>query len=283
MKTNLKYLSEKILKAEYTIEPFKHIYIENFISPEHFKEIISCEQIKAPEVSTDHELLRNLESLGYKAIDFPGCIKSKKKYLMWRRNKNNSKLKNLTNTACEGFGMVMRLKHIKSQLLKDINDYICGDEFNEAIAERFGVDYKKCYVDSGIQKYLDGYEISPHPDIRKKATTFMVNINPNHLSESANHHTHYMKFKDEYSYVKNFWDENPLIDTDWVPWDWCETIKTQPKNNSIVMFSPSTDTLHGVKANYNHLVTQRTQLYGNMWYTENPASLKKYTWEQLKN
>ena len=44
--------------------------------------------------------------------------------------------------------------------------------------EKFGIEYQNCNIDGGIQKYLDGYELSPHPDIRLKAATFMVNINP---------------------------------------------------------------------------------------------------------
>ena len=137
-----------------------------------------------------------------------------------------------------------------------------------------------CISDGGIQKYLDGYEISPHPDTRKKAATFMVNINPSIESEENNHHTHYLKLKRSYAYVDEFWGGNENIDRAWVPWTWAETIKQQRKNNSIVLFSPSNDTLHGVKASYNHLETQRTQLYGNLWYKESKVD-KALEWEQL--
>ena len=140
--------------------------------------------------------------------------------------------------------------------------------------------YEDCLIDGGIQKYLDGYEISPHPDTRKKAATFMVNINPTDKSEKLNHHTHYLKFKKTYSYVEEFWKGNLDIDRAWVPWEWAETVKQQSKNNSIVLFSPSDDTLHGVKASYNHLTTQRTQLYGNLWYKLSPAK-KTLEWERL--
>jgi len=54
----------------------------------------------------------------------------------------------------------------------------------------------------------------------------------------------------------------------WVPWDWCTTVKQQTQNNSIVILSPSFDTIHAVKASYCHLEGQRTQLYGNLWYKE---------------
>jgi hypothetical protein len=38
--------------------------------------------------------------------------------------------------------------------------------------------------------------------------------------------------------------------------------------------------MHAVKANYNHLNGQRTQLYGNLWY-KNVSTLDKLEWESL--
>ena len=46
------------------------------------------------------------------------------------------------------------------------------------------------------------------------------------------------------------------------------------------MFSPSCSTIHAVKADYNHLLGQRTQLYGNLWYKE-ITTLKRLEWESL--
>ena len=283
---DLSYLTNKILTARFEEIPFKHIYIEDFFTDEYFNEIISSKQIKAPSVNNDLELLNTLEDIGYKAITFPGCILDKSEYIKWHRTKeplsqdffNNSY--SITNSN-EGFGMVFRLKEIKSNLLSNINEYICGEEFNRAVAYRFGINYEDTYVDSGIQKYLDGYEISPHADTRRKATTFMVNINPNKYSETSEHHTQYMKFREEYKSVQDFW-ESSGTDRSWVPWDWCENVKTQTKNNSIVLFSPTDNTLHGVKTSYNHLLTQRTQLYGNMWYHINPSVGVQRSWENLK-
>ena len=75
--------------------------------------------------------------------------------------------------------------------LKFVQEFISGVAFNETIANKFNIKLEECKFDGGIQKYLDGYEISPHPDIRSKAATFMININPNKESERMNHHTHY--------------------------------------------------------------------------------------------
>ena len=270
------YLVEKIKKAHFESEPFKHIYIEDFFSKEHFAEIISSAEISSPAASNDKQLIDGLMLKGFKPIVFPGCVTNIKKYIDW----HESGKKIAHHSACEGFGMALRLYEFPSEILRELNAFIVSDKFNRAIAKKFEIDYENCLIDGGIQKYLDGYEISPHPDIRKKAATFMVNINPSDESEKINHHTHYLKLKKSYAYIEEFWSGNQNIDRAWVPWDWAYTVKQQTRNNSIVLFSPSNDTLHGVKAQYNHLNTQRTQLYGNLWYTTNPAS-RSLEWEQL--
>ena len=38
--------------------------------------------------------------------------------------------------------------------------------------------------------------------------------------------------------------------------------------------------MHAVKASYNHLTTQRTQLYGNLWYREKKSD-NSVDWERL--
>ena len=82
------------------------------------------------------------------------------------------------------------------------------------------------------------------------------------------------------SYVKTFWEGNPSNNRVWLPWSWAETVKQQKKNNSIVLFSPSDESLHGVKADYDHLATQRTQLYGNLWY-QGDSTVGALPWESL--
>jgi hypothetical protein len=96
----------------------------------------------------------------------------------------------------------------------------------------------------------------------------MVNVNPALNSEAIDYHTHYLRFKPERAKVQEYWKSNNDAERCWVPWSWCETVKRQTKNNSIVIFSPADDTLHAVKASYDHLSTQRTQFYGNLWYKD---------------
>ena len=270
------YLIKKIRDKSFETEPFKHIYIENFFSEDHFSKIINATELISPVVNNDKDLIKGLLQKGFKIIPFPGCVTDIDEYIGW--HEGNKKLSH--HTACEGFGITLRLFEFQSKILKKLNEFLVSEDFNSAISDKFGFSFKDCEIDSGIQKYLDGYEISPHPDIRKKASTFMVNINSSNKSEQLNHHTHYLKLKKSYNYVEEFWKGNPNIDRAWIPWTWTDSIKQQVKNNSIVIFSPSNNTLHGVKADYNHLSTQRTQLYGNLWYKVNPA-VKNLEWENL--
>ena len=270
------YLTKKILDSDFTSDPFKHIYIEDFFSEDHFNKILNTEEINSPKANNDEELIQGLINKGFYPIEFPGCVTDIKKYINWHENNKKTEI----HSTCEGFGIALRLYKFQSNILNELNEFLASEKFNKAIAKKFGVDFNSCVIDGGIQKYLDGYEISPHPDIRKKAATFMVNINPSPESENMEHHTHYLKFKKSHDYVRHFWSGNKHIDRAWVPWSWTESIKQQTKNNSIVVFSPSDDTIHGVKTNYNHLITQRTQLYGNLWYKTNPTTVK-LEWNDL--
>ena len=275
-KFDFTYLIEKINEAKFESSPFKHIYIKDFFSKKDFNKILNSTEISCPIAENDEELIQKLIDKGFDPINFPGCITNIRKYLDWHENKKQVHV----NSTVEGFGMVLRLYRIESDILKELNEFLISDDFNKAISKKFKINFDQCTVDGGIQKYLDGYEISPHPDIRKKAATYMVNINPNSKSESMNHHTHYLKFKDSHNYVKEFWSGNKKIERAWVPWHWTESVKQQNVNNTIVIFSPSDDTLHAVKADYNHLITQRTQLYGNLWYKTDPSQ-SNLEWSDL--
>ena len=152
-------------------------------------------------------------------------------------------------------------------------------DFHNVLKEKFGKD-RPTSVETAVQKYMDGYEISPHPDIRKKCLTYMVNINPHPQSEKLNIHTHYLKFKPKYEPIYDYWTNNQHKDRCWVPWNWCDTVYQQTKNNSIVIFAPSDNTVHAVKADYDHLESQRTQIYGNLWYSD-ANKLQVETWKNL--
>ena len=261
---SFEYLLEKINAAQFEHEPFSHLHIKNFFNDEHFSQITAAPEIALRARDSDDQLFDELFEAGYKIIDFPGCITNKDTYISWHSVKGAKQTHN--NSSCEGFGVTLRLMSAGSPFISEVMQFINGQQLQDVLAAKFGIDLDDVFYDSGIQKYLDGYEISPHPDIRKKALTFMVNINPGPGSEEKEHHTHYLVFRDAYKYVQAYWEGHPEDDRCWVPWSWCDTRKMQRENNSIVIFSPTNLTMHGVKARYDHLGSQRTQLYGNLWY-----------------
>jgi hypothetical protein len=265
MTTTFDYLIDKIRKADFSEVPFRHLEIQSFLSDSHFEVVSGHAQIKlAPQLDTE-SLIAEIERAGYKIIPFPGCVTSSREYLDWFHGRTGRKW----HDATESFGIVYRLDKFEGDLLKELNEFLLSDSLKYVLIEKFGIE-RPVDIDAGIQKYLHGYEISPHPDIRRKAVTWMLNINPDPSSADRGYHTHYLKLKEKWEFISKFWKGNPEFDRDWLPWDWCETVKLQRKNNSIVIFSPSDDTIHAVKADYDHLVSQRTQLYGNLWYENRP-------------
>jgi len=264
------YLIDKVNSADFEEHPFSHVQIKNFLSDGHFQQIVAASEIAISGFSSDQQLFAALFDKGYKIIEFPGCITDREVYLRWHRDKD-SKV-NYTNTACEGFGVTLRLVAQQSSIISDLSAFMASKEFQASLAAKFGIEFDSVTYDTGIQKYLDGYEISPHPDTRNKALTYMVNINPNAHSEKHGHHTHYLKFREEFNYVQAYWEGHPKEDRCWVPWTWCESQKVQRENNSIVIFAPRNNTIHAVKASYNHLDGQRTQMYGNLWHREVQAT-----------
>lgn len=269
------YLLEKLDLSEKLHDPFTHIEIKDFFSKEHFKEIISSKEINISS-SGDVDLFDKLRFAGWKPIEFPGATTEVTKYLKNRSGVQNKKL--TMEDPVEGEGVVMRL-YAKSEFLGRLDEFFASKRWLDLVARKFDIEVETIY-DGGIQKYLDGYEISPHPDIRKKACTWMININPSDNSEMADIHTMYNSFKKEFNHIYEFWDKNKDIQRAWVPWNWVDVVKRQVSNNSIVLFSPHSKSLHSVKASYDHNLFQRTQIYGNLWY-ENDSS-KKSTWHELE-
>jgi hypothetical protein len=276
-KVDFKYLLDKIQASDIRGEPFNYLCIEDFLTPEHFSAITNASQIKIPSASNDGDMFDLLFDAGYQVLEFGGCVTDKDQYIKWHEKRAVS---HITSTTCEGFGMTLRLSNIENPIISEFSAFFESDIFKSVISEKFNINTNTVYLDSGIQKYLDGYEISPHPDRRRKALTFMLNINPNAHSDECEHHTHYMRFKPPYKYVQTFWEGNHDMERCWVPWDWCETVFQQRANNSIVIFSPGDASLHAVKANYDHLPSQRTQMYGNLWYPEDGLDAL-LTWEDF--
>lgn len=261
---NFDYILRKIAQAEFLDFPFPHVEIDNLLLPEHFATLTAAEEIAINDLQSDDELFSKLFAAGYRIVEHPGCIVNLAQYRRWRRGRLDAR--RYAKPTCESFGLTMRLGTPKSELIVAFVEFLQSQRFQNTLKDKFGLQDQDLNYDAGIQKYLNGYEISPHPDIRRKALTFMANINPSEHADCNSHHTHYLRFLQPYEYVRVFWEGNPKMDRCWVPWEWCESCKVQNRNNSLVIFSPGNSTLHAVRARYNDLMYQRTQIYGNLWY-----------------
>jgi hypothetical protein len=66
------YLLDSITSAEFSQEPFKHLWCENFFSEEHFDLITNDVQIKRPIPPDTRKLIDDLREVGYKIQTFAG-------------------------------------------------------------------------------------------------------------------------------------------------------------------------------------------------------------------
>jgi hypothetical protein len=264
------YILDKIQNAEFLYSPFKHLVIEEFFSDKHLRIILSDPQIHFPPVDDSEHLIDALSDNDYEAIGFPGCTLDVDQYLKClETNEWDNIHPSLDDGELEGYGLAYRLKSYRNNFIHELMEFMNGPEFHTLLRRKFNLSEDTDIV-SYIHKYLTKYEISPHPDIRRKALTYLININKNSDSEKLDIHTHLMEFKDEYKHILTEWDNNTENERFWVPWRWCNTKKIISRNNSLIMFSPDNDTLHAVKLNYDHNNSQRTQIYGNLNYQSAP-------------
>jgi hypothetical protein len=276
--SDFRYLSDKILESPFQYSPFKHIVIDNFLKEEHLGEILNDKQIHFSETTSTVKTIECLKARGYKVQDFPGCTSDLYEYIM--HYQNNSFPKFRKGTPVSSYGITFRLSKVKNQKISEILNYMNGDEFKNALETKFQISNKTKII-TAIQKNLSHYEISPHPDIRGKALTYLLNINKGPHVDDKPVHTHLLEFNEEWKHIKNYWENNIDVERTWVPWEWCNTVKTTNKNNSIVLFAPSNDTLHAAKMIYDHNKFQRTQVYGNLMYVERKQMIKK-GWKELE-
>lgn len=265
-----KYLSDRILSEPISNDPYPHLELNNFLSGSHFEEVLLDPQIHFEEQLSTERLMQTLITQQYKVQDFPGCTLSSGEYLRnFTRNEWPSK-----HEACESYGITYRLRKIQNPVIAALVEYMNSDEFMNAIKQKFSISTETTIV-SAIQKNLTGYEISPHPDIRQKCMTYLLNINKDVSIDSCKVHTHMLQFKSKYKFIYKYWEDNPTIDRFWVPWDWCDTIKTISENNSMIMFPTSNYTLHAIKLDYDHTKWQRTQVYGNLMFVDPPEIVRQ--------
>jgi hypothetical protein len=276
---NFDYLIDRVRTAPLRQDPFTHLYIEDLLRPEHLGAVAAAPDIHISPQINDRALLEELEATGYRAIDFPGCITDGAAYRQWRRGGGTAGVD--ADSFSGEFGMVFRLMEPQTTVVRELLATLSSDRFLAALSDRFDVTARDCAHDGGIQKYLDGYQISPHPDIRRKALTWMANINPGPNAAEQAFHTRYMRLKPAFAYIQSFWEGNPEVDRGHLPWHVAETVWEHRANNSMVVFAPGDKTLHAVRAWYDHLSSQRTQIYGNLWYRNRAIDLNA-DWDALR-
>lgn len=275
------YLIEKIHQAEFETQPFRHLYITDWLNAEHFAAITQDPQIRLPAQLDLAGLLAVLAHNHYTPEPFPGCTTNIDHYVEWFHSDRSRRFE---SDLLEGFGIAFRLRHYRSPLIQHLIHFLNSDGFHAAIKTKFDR-VGNTRLETAIQKYLTGYEISPHPDIRKKCLTYMVNINTDVASQDLDIHTHLLEFDEQHQHIYQYWNDHAEHDRCWVPWSWCRSGWQHRKNNSIVMFAPDDRSLHAVKLAYDHLGMQRTQIYGNLWYRKSSVPLVhgRANWTQLPN
>lgn len=272
------YLSEKILTTEFSQEPFKHIIIEDFLSAEHLNKILNDPQIHWEETKTTEDLIGKLYQENYEVQKFPGCIQNPKEYVT--RLKTNDFPTGRKGNPVESFGITFRIRQYKNNFTRSLIDYLNGNEFKQALETKFKIQNKNRII-TAIQKNLSHYEISPHPDVREKELTYLLNINKDSSVDNEPVHTQLLSFKDEWKFIPEYWNTHLSENRCWIPWDWCDTKMITNKNNSIVLFKPDIDTLHGIKLKYNHNKFQRTQIYGNLMGVN--GIVPQMNWKKLRD
>ena len=280
----MRHYLKKIVDAEFVNAPFKHLYIENFFDREDFDLLQQCKLNRLPPYDNTAALIDGLRSNHYNPIDFPGCVKDINQYISSYQSGMFDGRDPEHETVVESYGMAFKQDVDNNPVarVRQLMSFMNSREFHVIVKHKFDLFGRPTRLSSTIQKYLSGYEISPHPDIRPKALTFLININPYDHMDQQDIHTHILQFKPEYKYVQHYW-ETHSVERDWVPWSWCNTVKVASENNSLLMFSPSCDTLHAVKLNYDHLKWQRTQIYGNLWYDDNQPRMPKMYYRDIPN
>ena len=266
--SEFEYLIDKIKKEPFIHSPFSHLEIKNFLSEEHLEMILHEKQIHFEKTNNHEHLYKTLQNKEWSILHFPGCTNKWSDYMKYVNNKTIQKDKK--KNPIENIGITFRLNKYKNPKIKALIQFMNGKEFHDALKEKFEIKDVTSII-SAIQKNLTGYEISPHPDKRSKALTYLLNINCDPEIEKMNCHTHLLEFKPEYKKIEKYWATEPNIERCWVPWEWCTSKKTTNDNNSLLIFKPQSEpsSLHAIILDYDHLKFQRTQIYGNLMYDSN--------------
>lgn len=259
---NFDYLAQKILDAKFLYSPFKHLIINDFLSNEHFTQLTTHKQVKFDTFNTLNDVIETLIKAGYVSVSMPGGTSSIDEYI----NSLSTNNWNVDSNKMSGLGLVFKLQTTRDPFMSALLNYVNGASFHNSLRAKFALS-ESTALSAALHKYLTGYEISPHADSVKKAITMLVNVNTDSTCTNEHMHTQLLSFNDNRKYIGEFWKYNTQYDRDWLPWEWCKTEKIVNENNTAIIFSPSYNTLHGVKCKFDHLKYQRTLIYSNLFYT----------------
>lgn len=141
------YFIARVGAADFSETPFRHIYLDDFFSEEDFAKVTGASEIRLPAAVDDGDLFDKLFSHGYKIIDFPGCVTDRNEYIRCHKNRGVSRR---INTACEDYGMTLRLMKLQTPFIFELHEFLIGDKFRNALAVKFGIDLEQVTPDSGI-------------------------------------------------------------------------------------------------------------------------------------
>jgi hypothetical protein len=275
MLNNFDYIIKKIHSAKLINRPFKHYIIKNIFSEEHYSLLQKSDEINIGPAKDVHELIKKLLECNYEIETFPGCVTDVEEYISAiKSNKFVIAREKFKNGDISSFGMCFKLKS-KDNFIKEIQEFFGSESFLDCIKKKLKINIPTTY-NFGVQKYLSGYELSPHPDIRTKKATLMLNINHNDINSDTTIHTCLLSPKEQAKKIIKFWKKNKEVDRNLLRWDDCEIAARHSDSNSLLLFSPSDDSLHGVKLKYNDLIHQRTNLYANLWVDSDINKIKSF-------
>lgn len=265
------YLLDRVRDAEFFDEPFLHLEINPFLNEQHLNDLMTDPDIHMPPFNSSRHLIKTLMTRGYEVQEFPGSITSIPTYLKeLEENPDHSRQDSIDLNEMVGRGMTFRLKETRSDTygLKTYSRLLAfmnSEEWRVALLSKFNIT-RDTTIFSSIQKYLKKYIISPHPDHKTKALTYVMNINRDEEAAArAEAGTNLFAIDPENQWVERVW-KNCSFERAWIPWRWASLAKTINENNNMLVFSPHESSLHGIHLNYDHLRWQRTQLYGNAFY-----------------
>lgn len=266
------YILDKIASAHLIEEPFPHLEIRDLLNPEHWEALRTDDQVHFAPASDKDDLLEKLRERGYGIVPFPGFPRHKKGNTIQKDYSGHNKLmktvddktRNALPEASEQ--RAFRLKRYESDFLQRLMAFLNSSAFFDALKKRFNIDCQTSGAFMALQKYLSHYMNSPHTDRSNKALTFLFNANvDDRVSHLPDMNLGLLRFKPEFQFCSQYWDTHPRIERLHVPWEWCDVAKRFSTNNSLLVFKPSTRTLHAIKmGSYPHHEFQRTHILGQM-------------------